>query len=79
MGSLMVSGIQANYDGLDTQNMLESRMIMGGSGDEEDEAAARSLFKTNVNANLNAPGRDAVSHNFLNSQISSRAFQMNQV
>ena len=54
MGSLMVSGINANFDNLDTQNMLESRMIMGGSGDEEDEAAARSLFKTaNTNANLN--------------------------
>ncbi len=47
MGDFLVSGIPANFDGLDTQNMMESRMIMGGSDqDEEDEAAARSLFKT---------------------------------
>lgn len=61
MGSLLVSGIQANYDGLDTQGIMESRMIMG-SGDEEDEAAARSLFKTNTLGN---------SVNF-----GSRAFQL---
>lgn len=69
MGSLMVSGIQANFDALDASNMLESRMIMGGSGDEEDEAAARSLFKTaNTNANLNEAGRGpGGAHNFLGS------------
>ena len=48
MGSLLVSGIQG--DALDTHTMLGSRLIMGGSGDEEDEAA-RSLFKTNANHN----------------------------
>ena len=63
--------------------MLESRMIMGGSGDEEDEAAARSLFKTtNTNNNLlNEPAPRSLigGPNFLGSQISSRAFQINPV
>ena len=52
MGSITVSGIQNNFDALDTQNLIESRMIMGGSADDEDEAAARSLFKTGATTAL---------------------------
>ena len=56
MGSLLVSAIPNNFDADDNQNMtMESRMIMGGSEqDEEDEAAARSLFKANATTHSNA-------------------------
>ena len=67
MGSLMVSGIQANhFDGLDTTNMMESRMIMGGSADDEDEAATRSLFKTGTNYLQSRPFHQAMPITALN-------------
>ena len=52
MGSLLVSGIGGN-DAMDTTNMMDSRMIMGGSGEDEDEVAVRGLFKTNMTSNAN--------------------------
>ena len=60
MGDLLESGIQAHYDPLEnshlgfTQNLIESRMLMGGSEqDDEDESADRSLFKTNTPGTTN--------------------------
>ena len=38
---------------MDTTNMMDSRMIMGGSGEDEDEVAVRGLFKTNMTSNAN--------------------------
>lgn len=50
MGSLLVSGINhaTQFDGLDTTQMMESRMMLGGSGEEE-EPSSRSFFKTGAN------------------------------
>jgi len=59
MGDLLVSAIPNNFDAMDTEHMMESRMIMGGSDqDDEDEAAARSLFKTGSASANTLGGRD---------------------
>ena len=68
MASLLVSGINhaTQFDGLDTTQMMESRMMLGGSGEEEDGASSRSFFKTGANYLQSRPFHQAVPVTALN-------------